>query len=158
MRSNTYRRRRRREYSTNDNCYCNLLFASYLSNPCVIIDQDEVLFDFTCKEKTIRIMIIPGLIVFFYKCSSFVCMQVHKVRNLFFNLPSFNSSLLCVFYFASCLFFFFCSQRTINLRGSMRELLLEQQLGTLNRFRFGTIRRCHHQMTDRQTDDREKKR
>ena len=31
----------------------------------------------------------------------------------------------------------------------MKELLLEQQLGTLNRFRSGTLRRCHHRMTDR---------
>jgi len=49
--------------------------------------------------------------------------------------------------------FFFYSQGTINLRGSMKELLLEQQLGTLNRFRSGTLRRCHHRMTDRQIGD-----
>jgi hypothetical protein len=35
----------------------------------------------------------------------------------------------------------------------MKELLLEQQLGTLNRFRSGTLRRCHHRMTDRQIGD-----
>lgn len=35
----------------------------------------------------------------------------------------------------------------------MEELLLEQQLGTLNRFRSGTLRRCHHRVTDRQIDD-----
>jgi hypothetical protein len=51
----------------------------------------------------------------------------------------------------------FYSQGTINLRGSMKELLLEQQLETLNRFRSGTLRRCHHRMTDRQIDDIKKK-
>jgi hypothetical protein len=96
-------------------------------------------------------------------------MQVHKVGNLLPLIRSFltslssnSSSLLCVCYFSLSLslfstLFLFYSQGTINLRGSMKELLLEQQLGTLNRFRSGTLRRCHHRMTGRQIDDMKKK-
>jgi hypothetical protein len=96
--------------------------------------------------------------------------QVHQVGNLlsliYFSLTSplsSNSSSWCVCYFSLCLSLslaslLFYSQGTINLRGSMKELLLEQQLGTLNRFRSGTLRRCHHRMTDRQIDDIKKKR
>ena len=83
-----------------------------------------------------------------------VCLQVHQVGNL---LSSNSSSLLCVIFLYVSLSSLFYSQGTINLRGSMKELLLEQQLGTLNRFRSGTLRRCHHRMTDRQIGDMKRK-
>ncbi len=95
-------------------------------------------------------------------------MQVHQVGNLLSlihssltSLSSNSSSLLCVYVISLSLsfsFLFFYSQGTINLRGSMKDLLLEQQLETLNRFRSGTLRRCHHRMTDRQIDDIKRKR
>lgn len=73
--------------------------------------------------------------------------------SLFFNLTVFKLIILYVISLSlSVSSFFFYSQGTINLRGSMKELLLEQQLETLNRFRSGTLRRWHrHRMTDRQT-------